>query len=408
MIEMYYIYFMRNFIFISPNFPETYYMFVKALKENGFNVLGVGDASYDELHYELKQNLTEYYRCNLENFNEVYQALAFFSAKYGPIEYLESNNEYWLRQDARLRDAFNINGMRLADIDRYQRKSKMKECFQKAGVKVARFIVINDTNKKDVNAFFKEVGFPLFAKPDIGVGAHGSYKINNNSELQNFIKTKPQGVDYIIEQYVHGEIISYDGVSNSKAEVIFADNEHFPPSISDIVHSNGDMFYYCAPTIPKELDKIGRNVVKAFNIQNRFFHIEFFKLDSDITGLGKKNDIVALEANLRAPGGYTPDLINYARSVNIYKIWADSLAYDRTYEYLEHPKYYAGCASRRDNKNYFYTHQQILEKYHNNICKEGRYPYILADDLGDTYYMGKFLTKSEMLKFRDYVQKSAK
>ena len=51
-----------NFIFISPNFPETYRFFCMRLRENGVNVLGIGDALYNELHPELTNALTEYYR----------------------------------------------------------------------------------------------------------------------------------------------------------------------------------------------------------------------------------------------------------------------------------------------------------------------------------------------------------
>ena len=38
-----------NFVFISPNFPRTYWNFADRLRQNGANVLGIGDASYDEL-----------------------------------------------------------------------------------------------------------------------------------------------------------------------------------------------------------------------------------------------------------------------------------------------------------------------------------------------------------------------
>ncbi len=51
-----------NFVFISPNFPEAYRWFCARLRDNGVNVLGVGDAGYDDLHPELKRALTEYYR----------------------------------------------------------------------------------------------------------------------------------------------------------------------------------------------------------------------------------------------------------------------------------------------------------------------------------------------------------
>ena len=50
---------MKNFIFISPNFPENYWEFCVELKNDGLNVLGIGDAPYGELKSELK-NLSEY------------------------------------------------------------------------------------------------------------------------------------------------------------------------------------------------------------------------------------------------------------------------------------------------------------------------------------------------------------
>ena len=84
---------MKNFVFISPHFPETYYRFVAALKTNGFRVLGVGDAPYEDVPQPLKENLAEYYRCyNMENFDEEINALRYFENKYGHIDYLESNN----------------------------------------------------------------------------------------------------------------------------------------------------------------------------------------------------------------------------------------------------------------------------------------------------------------------------
>lgn len=98
-----------NFIFISPQFPHTYWQFCDRLRRNGVNVLGIGDSPYETLEDSLKQALTEYYRVDsLEDYDQVFRAVAFFSFKYGKIDWLESNNEYWLEQDARLRTEFHI------------------------------------------------------------------------------------------------------------------------------------------------------------------------------------------------------------------------------------------------------------------------------------------------------------
>ena len=101
---------MQNFIFISPNFPTNYWQFCRELKNNGLNVLGIGDQPYEELKPELKASLNEYYKVNsLENYDEVYRAVAFFTFKYGRIDWLESNNEYWLERDAALRTDYDLD-----------------------------------------------------------------------------------------------------------------------------------------------------------------------------------------------------------------------------------------------------------------------------------------------------------
>ena len=65
-----------NFVFISPNFPRTYWNFCDRLKKNGVNVLGIGDAAYDTLEEPLKNALTEYYRVDsLENYPQVFRAV---------------------------------------------------------------------------------------------------------------------------------------------------------------------------------------------------------------------------------------------------------------------------------------------------------------------------------------------
>ena len=111
---------MQNFIFISPNFPTNYWQFCRELKNNGMNVLGIGDQPYDELKPELKDSLNEYYKVgSLENYDEVYRAVAFFAFKYGRIDWLESNNEYWLERDAALRTDFHItSGFQTSDMPR--------------------------------------------------------------------------------------------------------------------------------------------------------------------------------------------------------------------------------------------------------------------------------------------------
>ena len=71
-----------NFIFISPQFPTNYYHFCAELKNNGVNVLGIGDSAYDSLPYSLKNVLTEYYKVeSMENYDQMMRAVAYFTFK---------------------------------------------------------------------------------------------------------------------------------------------------------------------------------------------------------------------------------------------------------------------------------------------------------------------------------------
>ena len=152
---------MKNFVFISPNFPENYWLFCRELKKNGLNVLGIGDQPYEELSEDLKNSLCEYYKVNnLENDDEVYRAVAFLIFKHGKIDWLESNNEYWLERDARLRTAFHItSGFQEEDIPRVKYKSKMKEFYARAGIPTARYHLV-DTLEGCLE-FIEETGYPV-------------------------------------------------------------------------------------------------------------------------------------------------------------------------------------------------------------------------------------------------------
>ena len=244
---------MKNFVFISPHFPQTYYRFCAALKRNGFRVLGVGDCPYSQLSQEVKDSLDEYYYCwDMENFNSEKRAVEYFERRYGHIDYIESNNEYWLQRDAWLRDNFHVTtGIDGKGIQIYQHKSMMKERFIKAGAKVAKYILVE--SREQFMKFVDEVGYPVFCKPDMGVGASGDYKIKNKDDVNNFFATKDNNITYICEQFVTGNIVSFDGVCDSNSNVLFADSECFPPSIADIVKNNGDTFYYCLPEVPADI-----------------------------------------------------------------------------------------------------------------------------------------------------------
>ncbi len=392
---------MKNFIFISPNFPTNYWQFCHELKNNGMNVLGIGDQAYDELMPELKESLDEYYKVgSLENYDEVYRAVAFFAFKYGKIDWLESNNEYWLEQDARLRTDFNITtGFHLEDIPRIKYKSKMKAYYQKAGITTARYHMVD--NFEGCRKFIDEVGYPVVVKPDNGVGASDTYKLSSDQELKDFLAYKYAAhpfAPYIMEEFVHAEVNSYDAIIDAHGNPIFEAGNVTPMSIMDIVNNNDNSIYYIVKDLPDDTRAAGRAAVKSFGVKSRFIHFEFFRMTEDQASMGEKGKIVALEVNMRPCGGFTPDMINFARSTNVYKIWADMVAFGGTNMPVgQH--FYCAYAGRRDGKPFVYSHEQIMQKYQDNMRMVDRIPDALAGAMGNQMYVANFSTEEEMNQF---------
>ncbi len=398
---------MKNVIFISPNFPTNYWQFCRELKENGMNVLGIGDASYDGLTWELQNSLTEYYKVDsLEDSEQVFRAVAFFTYKYGKIDWLESNNEYWLERDAWLRTQFHIlSGFQETDVPRIKYKSKMKEYYAKAGIPACRWHLVE--GMKDCLDFVKEVGWPVIVKPDNGVGASDTHKLDSEADLAAFLDSRREGVPYIMEEFVHAEVNSYDAIIDGEGNPLFETGNVTPNSIMDVVNDEDNSIYYIVKTLSPEVRKAGRAAVKAWGVKSRFIHFEFFRLTQDQAGLGKKGDVVALEVNMRPCGGFTPDMINFAHSTNVYKIWADMISFGKT-DLPSGPHCFCAFAGRRDGKHFAISHEDLLKKYGDAMRMVDRIPDVLADAMGNQMYIAVFPTKAGLDKFYRDVLKEKK
>ena len=375
---------MTNFIYLSPNFPENHWNFVHHLKLNGINTLGIGDCDYNSLSQELRNSLNEYYKVNsLENYDEVYRAVAFFAHKYGKIDWLESNNEYWLERDASLRNDFNIkSGFHIEDMEKVKFKSKMKENYIKAGIPVARYHIVD--NYENCKKFIDEVNYPVVVKPDNGVGASDTYKLENDDDLKYFLEHR-NNVIYVMEEFITGEVQTYDAIINSKGEALFENGNVTVANLMETVNNKDNSCFYLRSSLPEDILDAGRRVVKAFGVKSRFVHLEFFRLTKD-QYMGKQGDIVALEVNMRPSGGISPTMMNWASGVDVYKIWADMIAYDRS-DVKRYNNEVCAFASRRDGKQFALSVEEVREKYGNIMKQEGRVEEALSGAMANYMFI---------------------
>jgi len=318
-----------NFVFLSPHFPVQMSFFARALAASGrFRVLGVADAPLDAVRGDCRWAFAEWVQvASLDDYEAVYRAVAAFISRHGRIAHIESLNEHWLRLEARLREDFNVkSGWTSAQIAQLQHKSAMKARFEAAGVPAAPWCV--PRSFAEAAAFAQRHGYPLFAKPDSGVGAEGSYKIASDTELRRFVTEQSSAIAsgaFILEPFLTGGIVSFDGLAALDGRVVMSSSLQYEATPYDVLNGAVEhrrFAYWVFPQALPEVAAMGEAAVRAFGLKGRFFHIEFIRHSN-----GK---LYGLEANLRTPGAPTTDMWNFAMDADCYALYARVLAGDPT------------------------------------------------------------------------------
>lgn len=385
-----------NYVSFSPHFPPNYFPFCANLRRLGVNVLGLADAPYQELNPALRSALTEYYRLNdAHSYDEKVRALGYFTHRYGKLDRLESHNEYWLESDAQLRTDFNIPGYHVEDMARVKRKSEMKQIFLQAGIPVARGRVAHTF--QEALALAAEVGFPLIAKPDCGVGASQTYKLNDRAQLEAFFAGKPP-VDYIFEAFIQGTLETFDGLADQDGRVVFCSSMRFNKGIMELVNDGLDIWYYTQREIPADLNAAGRKLAAAYRLRERFFHFEFFRLPD--------GGLTMLEVNMRPPGGLTTDMFNYANDIDIYREYANVVVHN-TFEAAVTRPYFCAYIGRRSHKGYRHTHAEALAAFPRQIVHHEPMSGVFAPALGDYGYLVRSPELEEITRIAAYLLETA-
>jgi hypothetical protein len=228
------------------------------------------------------------------------------------------------------------------------------------------------------------------------VGAIATYRLNDNQDLAAFFASKPD-TDYIMEEFISGTIYSFDGLADRSGNPVFCTAHTFSRGIMETVNEADHLYYYSLRDIPATLEKMGRECLRTFNVRERFFHIEFFRTAAD--------RYVALEVNMRPPGGFTTDMFNYACDIDIYRIWAELLVHNQAA--VNYTRNYHCCyASRKFNRRYAYSHEDILARYGSCMVQIESVPGVFSSALGDIGYIFRSPSLDEILEIARLIHQS--
>lgn len=377
-----------NIIFLAPQFSENHYLFCEALRKRGINVLGIGDTAYDDLRPQLTQALDEYYKVdNMEDYTQVFRAVAYFTYHYGKIDRLESLNYYLLETQAKLRTDFNIPGINLSTLDELS-GLRQKKLFRKVRVGVLRSILADTL--ENGQSFVNEVGYPVLAKADNTAAGEEGCLIANNQELAAFYQDKP-ATAYALEEIVEGVIFSFEGLIDISGKIIF-ETVHQQSGQTSTELPELNPFSYSLLEIPSDIEKAGHNILKAADLQGTFFAIRFIRT--------ARKKLIALNYRLCPHSEFTPDFFNYANDFNIYAAWAAAIT-GKEVRLTSNQTYHCAFIGRRKDDYYSHTHEELLANYGHFVIQHKPIPPAFRS-MGDYGYIVRSSNLNTILSIIDF------
>jgi biotin carboxylase len=234
-----------------------------------------------------------------------------------------------------------------------------------------------------VSAFARQHGYPLVLKPDTGVGAVRTFKVENETQLQALPWASLE--NYLVQPFIEGRIVTYDGLVDASGEILFETSHEYSSGVMEAVTERGEVSYWNLRELPAAVKDMGRRAIEAFGLRERFFHIEFF--------VRPDKSVCALEVNVRPPGGYTTDMMNYSADVDLYDAWAKMLVGKDMSGFSYTRRYHVAHVSRRRDVDYVLSAPEVFEKLGRRLLFHRQLPAVWANAMGEE----AFLIRSEEL-----------
>ena len=363
-------------LYLSPGFPPNSHLFCVAARSRGASVLAVGDVPESDLPLQARDSLERYvFEPRMGEYDVLFATIMSMTAEHGPIDFVESNGEHWLEFEGRLRDDFGIEGLTARDVAHVRSKLAMAEAFKRAGVPCIPGL--RCSSAESVRGFAAKYGFPLVFKPDSGSGATSTFRVSTEAELEAALSLPLDR--HIVQPFIEGVIVTFDGLIDRAGRLVFCTSHVYDRGIMELTTGAVDGFYYSLRSIPPALEDVGLRALAAFALRRRFFHLEFFARPD--------GSYVALEMNVRPPGGFTTDMMNHACDFDVYDLWAAVMLGDPLDDFSYERKFHTAHAGRRHERAYAHTAEELTDLLGGTLVLVNQIPAAFATTMGNTMYL---------------------
>ena len=344
-------------IFIEPVFPSNQREFARALHAVGARVIGIGERPKAALDDELRQWLHHYEQVSNVCDEAALEKAVRWCMQRSRVQRLEATVEAHVMAAARVRERCGIAGTSTKTAFLCRDKPAMKEALRQAGVPCAQSI--GATSPQQARAFAQRVGFPLILKPTDAAGAAGTYRVDNEQQLEQAIVATElaRGAHVAIEQFVVGHEGFYDTITIG-GRVVHEFVCHYYPNVLEAMRTRWISPQFIttnrideAPAY-QQLKELGARVIDIFGIGTSATHMEWF--------FGPQG-LKFSEIGCRPPGVRCWDLYAAANDIDIYREWAMAVVHGKPSQQLSR-RNAAGIIALRPDKDGIISHYEGLEQ----------------------------------------------
>jgi len=298
----------------------------------------------------------------------------------GAFDLVESHNEAWLRLEAFINERFDVPGIRRCGIDPLKKKSVMKRMFQEAGLQAARGALVSTL--EEALRLAADLGYPVILKPNEGVGAGGTHRVDSQAQLEALFPKLQE--DYLLEEFIDAQIVTYDGLTDAKGNVIFENTLVYGEGLIEYAQGK-DTFFFVARHVPEKLSAVGKMLVAKFEVRRKFFHFEFFVIGGEY---------IPIEINCRPPGGPILDMMNFSIDGDLYRAWACMVA-GQPVELPTVKKFVVGFIGRKDTPHAV-SHADLLVRFGPRLMEHAENPPLYWGVMGRHRYIFRSPDESEI------------
>ena len=311
---------MANAVFVAPFLLPATVRFIAAAAFLPDVRLGLISQDPEErLPDDVRSALSGHYRvADGTDAQQIADATRFMSSRLGSVDRLVGMLEQLQVPLGEVRDALGIPGMGAEVAHNFRDKARMKTVFEANGVPCARHRLAHSA--AEARSAAAELGYPLVAKPPAGAGARSTFRIENDTQLERWLRVDPPGDrnPVLLEQVVVGDEHSFDSVLID-GDLVWHSISRYLPTPLEVIENP---WIQWAVLLPRDIsgeafDPIRHHAVaglRALGLRTGLTHMEWFRRPN--------GDIAISEVAARPPGAQFTSLLSYAHDVDMYAAWA--------------------------------------------------------------------------------------